>query len=286
MIIIKCVGGLGNQMFLYALYKNFIKKNIEVCFDINDYKNYNLHNGYELDSIFNLEIKYAENEDVKRLKVNKKQYIKKFIRRINPDLISHKILHPYLYNEEIFSLSNAYLEGYGQNIKYIKFVEKELREDFQYKVDSLDNINKKYIEKIKKDKNSVSIHIRRGDYIDNAEAYKIYGGICENEYFHEAVKKIREKIENPNFYVFSNDIEWVKRNLKLNNATYINHNNGADSYKDLILMSNCKHNIIANSTFSWWGAWLNSNVDKIVIMPNMWTNYQKNVLNYKGCILI
>ena len=286
MIIIKCVGGLGNQMFLYALYKNFIKKNIEVYFDINDYKNYNLHNGYELDSIFNLKIKYAENEDVERLKVNKKQYIKKFIRRINPDLISHKILHPYLYNEEIFSLNNAYLEGYGQNIKYIKFVEKELREDFQYEVDSLDNINKKYIEKIKKDKNSVSIHIRRGDYIDNDEAYKIYGGICEKEYFYEAVKKIKEKIENPNFYVFSNDIDWVKRNLKLNNATYINHNNGTDSYKDLILMSNCKHNIIANSTFSWWGAWLNSNIDKTVIMPNMWTNYQKNVLNYKGCILI
>lgn len=286
MIIVKCSGGLGNQMFLYALYKNFKKRGREVYFDIDDYKNYNLHNGYELEDIFNLAIDYSENNYTKHLKVKENEYIKKIIRKFKPELISHKILHPYIYNNDIFSMRNVYLEGYGQNINYINTIEDELRYDFKFNLDLIDELNLNIIEEIERNENSVSIHVRRGDYINNTKAYDIYGGICEKNYYSNALKIIQERVSNANFYIFSNDIDWVKQNLRLKNATYINHNNGKDSYKDLILMSKCKHNIIANSTFSWWGAWLNENSNKNVIMPKRWTNYQENTLEYEGCILI
>lgn len=286
MIIIQCIGGLGNQMFQYALYKNFKKLNIETSLDISDFNKYSLHNGYELEKIFNLNIDYCPEILLKKFKVKRNQYIKRLVRKINKDLISHKIVEPYIFNSNIFQMHNAYLEGYWQNMKYINSVSKELRNDFKFDIDNLDELNKKNLYKIKSDNKSVSIHIRRGDYINNSTNYEIYGGICEEEYYTNAINLLETELENPNFYVFSNDIEWVKNNLHIKNVTYFDYNKNENSYKDLILMSSCKHNIIANSTFSWWGAWLNEYEDKIVIMPKKWTRKHDNPLSYDGCRLI
>jgi len=115
---------------------------------------------------------------------------------------------------------------------------------------------------------SVAIHVRRGDYTSNA--YSASFGTLADSYYKTAIERINAGAQQPVFFVFSDDIEWCRNNLQLHNAIFIEHNKGVDSYKDLVLMSHCRHNIIANSTFSWWGAWLNQNPQKIIIAPRIW----------------
>jgi hypothetical protein len=114
----------------------------------------------------------------------------------------------------------------------------------------------------------VSLHIRRGDYVSNDRARK-HHGLCSLEYYQEAVERITGKVKNPLFFVFSDDIAWAKQNLKLDNATFVSNPEIRD-YEELLLMSQCRHNIIANSTFSWWAAYLNKNAKKMVIAPKQW----------------
>jgi hypothetical protein len=119
--------------------------------------------------------------------------------------------------------------------------------------------------------NSISVHVRRGDYLDPKNK-ALFGNISTPEYYKKAIRQILEHVENPVFYVFSDDIPWVKENLGLQNAIFIDWNLGVKSWEDMYLMSLCKHNIIANSTFSWWGAWLNQNPDKMVLCPPKYIN--------------
>ena len=128
--------------------------------------------------------------------------------------------------------------------------------------------NKEVLEKIKSTE-AVAVHFRRGDYTKKRVADKY--GSCSVEYYKNAVEYIAEKYPNPEIFFFSDDIEWVKENLKFPyNCSYVANNTGDKSFEDLRLMSCCKHNVIANSSFSWWGAWLNNNKDKIVVAPKKW----------------
>ena len=120
-------------------------------------------------------------------------------------------------------------------------------------------------------KNSISIHIRRGDYL-HPKFNHLYGNICTIEYYKEAITILQQKYANLHFYIFSDDISWVKENLPIVPSTYIDWNKKEDSWQDMYLMSQCKHNIIANSSFSWWGAWLNNNPNKTVICPSRFMN--------------
>ena len=122
---------------------------------------------------------------------------------------------------------------------------------------------------------SVSLHIRRGDYL-LPENRELFGGICTLDYYRRAIDYILDKVKNPFFFIFSNDIVWVKENMNISNSLFITWNSGKDSWQDMFLMSKCKHNIIANSTFSWWGAWLNKNPQKIVISPSRFFNVSNN----------
>lgn len=138
-----------------------------------------------------------------------------------------------------------------------------LLNDFCPKQQALSSGYFKFISDIK-DTESVSIHFRRGDYVTN-KSYLV----LDLKYYYNAVELIRSKLKNPNFYIFSDDIDWVKRNFKNKLKSKITFQDcNLSNIEDLMLMSNCKHNIIANSTFSWWGAWLNKNLDKIVIAPS------------------
>jgi Glycosyl transferase family 11 len=160
------------------------------------------------------------------------------------------------------------LDGYWQSEKYFIDCSKLIRKDFTFK-NELDSYNLKLKSKIDKT-NSVSIHIRRGDYVNNLNTNATHG-LCSIDYYIKAVNYITERIESPYFFVFSDDIEWAKKNIMLNfPCQFISHNIGSKSYLDMQLMSLCKHNVIANSSFSWWGAWLNSNDNKIVIAPRKW----------------
>jgi hypothetical protein len=148
-------------------------------------------------------------------------------------------------------------------------IQDKIRTDFQFNKIT-DEVNLNHIQKIQ-DCNSVSLHIRRGDYISiQKNASKFIA--LDIQYYENAIKKISSLISNPIFFVFSDDVDWVKQNLKSEFEThYISNNNTkTTSYIDMQLMSMCQHNIIANSTFSWWAAWLNSNTNKIVISPSKW----------------
>lgn len=124
-------------------------------------------------------------------------------------------------------------------------------------------------------KESVSLHIRRGDYLTAENS--IFQNICTPTYYKNAVSYMNSNVVNPYYFIFSNDIEWCKNNLNLDNITFVDWNIGVNSYKDMQLMSLCKHNIIANSSFSWWGAWLNNNPNKVVCVPKRWYNNKATV---------
>ena len=162
--------------------------------------------------------------------------------------------------------NDSYIQGNWTDERYFKQIENIIRAEFTPK-NKLDKKNQKILELIQ-EKLSVSIHVRRGDYITNKANAKTFGFVGLN-YYVNAIKKIKKSVSDSVFFVFSDDINWCQDNLSplSKNMHFIDHNKGKNSYKDLLLMGACKHNIIANSTFSWWGTWLNTNTNKIIIKP-------------------
>lgn len=275
MKIVKIWGGLGNQMFQYALYLKLCEIYSDVKLDITAFRTYALHNGFELERVFEIEKNYANKEEIN------------LVSRFIPNYQLSRIVRKILKNKktEIFEKSNYYvreilenrdkidfyLEGYWQNYNYFNDIRNLVLRIFTFK-NIIDDKNIEILKKIESE-NSVSLHIRGGDYLTNKKSNNAYGGICTKEYYQRAINYIRENIADANFYVFSNDFEWVKENLEMDGLfTLINWNFGEKSYIDMCLMSKCKYNIIANSSFSWWGAWLNQNTNKIVISPKYWKN--------------
>lgn len=273
-IIIKFNGGLGNQMFQYAFARAIEKKTgIKTAFDMSFFEK-KYARSYEL-NIFNLNLQSVEDFCLKlklkiiwklRKKLNRKRFL-----GLNFYSESH-----FEFNSDVFNIEpNTYIEGFFQTEKYFKDIEKELRTDFQFKNLS-DTENQKLIDKIST-ANSVSLHIRRGDYVQKKRYQKLYAS-CSLDYYKRGIEHIAKQFPNPVLFIFSDDIDWVRENLNLPyESFYVSHNTGEKSYEDMRLMSLCKHNIIANSSFSWWGAWLNENKEKIVIAPHRWFNDEKIV---------
>ena len=165
---------------------------------------------------------------------------------------------------------NVYLEGFWHSEKYFKDIENVIRQEFTIR-DEPDALNKEMANKIMACE-PVSIHIRRGDYVSDKKTNEFHG-TCSLEYYNDAIGIITKEIKAPHFFVFSDDPVWVQDNLKLKfSTTYLVYNGAEKAYEDLRLMSLCKHHIIANSSFSWWGAWLSGNPYKIVIAPKKWFN--------------
>jgi hypothetical protein len=278
MIIVRIMGGMGNQLFQYALGRNLsIRNNTELKLDISEYKLYKLHE-YKLHH-FNIKGNIATAEEVRRIKPSRLQvidYAMYKIRRKFYPLHMQKVIEQrdFSYDRDVFKIKdNCYLFGYWQSEKYFKDIPDIIRTDFTLK-NAPDEQNLKMLEKIK-NVNSVSLHIRRGDYISNPETFKVHN-ILEIQYYMKALKLIVEKVQNPEIFVFSDDILWARKNLESSLPLYFMDYNGIHrDYEDLRLMKNCKHHIIANSTFSWWGAWLCENPRKIVIAPQQWFNTDK-----------
>lgn len=274
MIITRIIGGLGNQMFQYAAGKSLATHlNTDFKIDISAYKNQNpkdTSRDYEI-GCFSISDDFADQKDLEIF-----SYLKKFPFKYSPKLqyiyekLSGRSIYreknPNIFQSNFFDLSgNIYLLGDWQSEKYFKNIENIIKNDFKFKNDLNKNFQR-YLREIKKT-NSISIHSRRTDYITNPHANRLHG-VCPISYYQKAIKLIKAKIKNPHFYIFSDDITWCKNNLKLRcPATYVEKNK---AWEDLQLMSNCKHNIIANSSFSWWGAWLNPAHHKIVYAPKKW----------------
>lgn len=263
--IVGIAGGLGNQMFQYSFYLSLKYWLAPNNFNKIYIAPYNHHNGYELDKIFNIK----RNRMTNFLFGFIKKYLKCFVLRIyeQPGIDLKRIrIHQ---NKPII-----YFSGYWQTERYFSNIEDVIRMKFSFNLEKISERNSSLLNEIT-NKNSISIHARRGDYVSNPTVKMILGDICGLDYYIKAIEYINSNVENPFFYFFSDEPEWVRENflhLSLTNSKIIDWNKKENSWQDMMLMSRCKHNIIANSSFSWWGAWLNKYPNKIIIAPAKWFN--------------
>ncbi|MDD5569678.1 MAG: alpha-1,2-fucosyltransferase [Bacteroidales bacterium] len=299
MIIAKITSGLGNQMFQYAAARRLANyHNAELKLDISHFSK-NKERTYDLKNLNIIEniatpndiYKVYKLEGINRLFLRKifgKGFSDKFNNLIErkfkkayytfnpetgniPELLRGRILTQNFchFDERILTApDNVYMLGYWQSEKYFKDIEDIIRKEFTFKNPPQEK-NEELSREIKGN-NSVSIHIRRGDYI-NKPVVSMDFNICDTDYYLRSVDYISKQITNPVFYVFSDDISWVKENFKIPYPMkFVDSNTPENSFEDMRLMSLCKHNILANSSFSWWSAWLNENRNKIIVTPREW----------------
>lgn len=274
MIIVRLSGGIGNQMFQFAAGLSAANwNNTELFLDIEYFRKNQIHNGFELNRAFKNQCKISSPSRTRSiLGIRANKWILKTILRFEGKLLRGQ----HLYSQPSFNYDNnfdkisedSYLIGYFQSEKYFYKIKDLIRKHFIFK-NKLSKSNTDLL-KLIKNSNSVSIHIRRGDYVTNKKAFDIHG-ICSSKYYKNAISYIKKNVRNPYFYIFSDDEELVRNNfIREKNLKIVDINKNNQSYIDMLLMSNCKHNIIANSSFSWWAAWLNNNPSKIVIAPKKW----------------
>jgi len=284
MNIVKIIGGLGNQMFQYAFFLTLDKKNNSTKLDISTFSKYALHQGLELQTVFGIELnkKLALEDEFKSLIDNKRFFkwrklLSKIVQSAPNKLLksTHFIQPNYsIYYPNVYFMDNVYLDGYWQSEKYFEKIKDKILEIYQWK--NISNKNLELSNKMEME-NSISIHIRRFDKLKNITQliYRlrllILWRVCSKKYYINSISILTKKIDNPKFYIFTDNLSWVKKNIDTQiNIEIIDWNRNNNSHWDMYLMSKCKHNIISMSSFSWWGAWLNQNPEKIVIAPKKW----------------
>lgn len=279
MRIVQIIGGLGNQMWQYAMLVSLRKHfpDEEVYYNASFFNGYPLHNGFELDRIFKITAKQASNKDIRKVYhfFHNHYFFLRLYRHCFPKLKTEiKEIESEPYQEVLLKQKgNFYYDGYWADHRYYDDCRAELMREFALK-EVLDEKNDKFLEEINS-KCTCSLHVRRGDYLNDPD----YCGICDVDYYKRAVDLILSKNEKlVTFLVFSNDLKWCKENLAKdfgdNEVVYVDWNKGKDSFKDMYLMSRCNANIIANSSFSWWAAYLNDTANKIVISPEKYKNVE------------
>lgn len=274
MLIVNIIGGLGNQMFQYAAGRALsLERGVPLRLDISDFANYHLHQGFQLQRIFNCAADIANDEEIRSILGWQSSLIaRRLLLQKGMAAFRRKemVAEPqFNYWPGIKNIPNpSYLIGYWQSEKYFLDMAAQIRKDFSFRL-PLESQNAEFAQQISQ-VNAVSLHVRRGDYASNP-ATTVTHGLCSLDYYRASIQHIAERIQRPYFFVFSDDIAWVKENLNIDFPHWhVNHNHGLESYNDMRLMSLCQHHIIANSSFSWWGAWLSSNLDKIVVAPKRW----------------
>lgn len=261
MRLIKMTGGLGNQLFIYACYMAMRKRFPDTRIDLSDMMHYHAHNGYELHRVFGVpEDEFCIPQTLK--KVLEFLFFKTILERKQDLRTLQAYTRPYIW-------PFVYFKGFYQSERYFAHIADEVRQTFTFRPELANERSRALREQILADEHAVSLHVRRGDY-QSPQFVKIYGVVCNEDYYRRAITEAKQRIPNARFYVFSDDLDWVKQHIAPENAIYVEGNRGADSWQDMMLMSCCRHNIVANSTFSWWGAWLNPHPHKIVIAPVRW----------------
>ncbi|MBI2843638.1 MAG: alpha-1,2-fucosyltransferase [Armatimonadetes bacterium] len=277
MIISHLKGGLGNQMFQYALGRKLaITNGTRLSLDISSYQ-VSAHR-YRLDH-YNIAADIVPISKPKKADQSvPKSFVGRALRRVERKIVSSlpngkKVVteRHYNFDPEILCLRDgARLDGYWQSERYFADIADVIRKELTIK-HSFDPANQKMAQAIRGCE-SVSLHIRRGDYVTDPNCNK-HHGTCPISYYQAAAREIASVVDNPCFFVFSDDLEWARHNLELTfPTTYVGINGSDKDYEDMRLMSLCRHHVIANSTFSWWGAWLCDNTDKVVIAPKKWFN--------------
>ena len=284
MKIIKVIGGLGNQMFQYSFYLFLKSKGEEVKLDISEFERYDHHNGFELNNIFNV-LKHVNLATSSEINTYKDRFpvlkIRKIVGKVfanNPNIFikrTHWIEPKYShFYKDIEKKNQIYLEGYWQNENYLIHQDQTISKIFQWKL--VDGKNLALGQKMAQEE-SVAIHVRRLDTPHNFKQFlftlrlRFVWRLASKKYYNSSIEYINSKVIQPQYYIFADNISWVKKHIPLTkNITIIDWNRGNNSNQDMYLMTKCKHNIISMSSFSWWGAWLNNNPNKIVIAPTKW----------------
>lgn len=277
MIVIEMTGGLGNQMFQFCLYERLRRIGKDVYLDASAYDDKAYARKLEIFRFSGIKSDYLRfyNDSLRNMKGTKEAafLLKRRILKSFGTIYHDKIA---VYQPEIFDKDWVRLIGYWQNECFFKDIRVDIIRMFSFAIDGKHNQVYALANDMARE-NSVSLHVRRGDYLDPRYQH-VYCNICSLHYYGESIRYICDRITNPVFYVFSDDMEWVKENIsvlfKCNGEScrvvYVDCNKGDDSYLDMYLMSQCKHHIIANSTFSWWGAWLGTYKGKVVVSPARW----------------
>ncbi len=263
---------LGRQ--LSEMHKTLLKLDLS-SFESDDSRKYNLNcfhtQAYPVtrEEIEDLQGIYGSFEKL-TLKITRKMGFRSSALRLarQGEVIHEKQFHfdPNVLNAP----KDSYLNGYWQSERYFPNVHEILRQEFQFKYSQ--DLKSRHLSALMSSTDSVAVHIRRGDYVENP-THLNHHGLCSLDYYERSTQSIINKVSDPHFFVFSDEPQWAKENLKLEfPVTIVDHNNDDYSYEDMRLMSQCKHQIIANSSFSWWAAWLNNHPQKIVIAPLKWFN--------------
>ena len=278
MNVIRMSGGIGNQMFQYALYLKLRSLGKEVKFD--DVTEYALDNARPVMLwVFGIDYPKVTREELVKMTDAAMDLGSRLRRKVFGRKSAAYYEKPMEFDGAVLELDNAYLCGCFQSEKYFKDIEGVVRNAFRFRQDAvpkeLEDMVREYGRQMK-DSVSVSVHVRRGDYLDAAQ---VYGGICTEAYYDGAVAYLMERYPEARFFVFSNDAEWARRWCVEKDGKWgegrfvaVEGTTEENGYVDLMLMGMCRHHIIANSSFSWWGAWLNPGADKCVVAPGKWLN--------------
>lgn len=264
MVIVRFQGGVGNQLFQYALYRKLLRIGKEVYADLNDYRYKNGARKFELDKL-GLSVQEASLETINKIFPRGNDIISKILRNTfyKKKCVKEKI--PQAFDPIFLESDDVFLSGYWQTEKYFEDICEEIYQDIHFQpVNEYEN--QKVLERINCS-NSISVHIRLGDYINNP----LYRGICTKDYYINAIEIMKDRVKDATFFIISDDISKACELLEDNKFEYIGINRNEAAYYDLYLISQCRHHIMANSSFSWWGTWLDRRREnRIVISPSIW----------------
>ncbi len=263
MVIVRFMGSLGNQLFQYALYRKLEYLGRDVGADIGEYKKGIEHRYFYLDKLGISVIEKSQAEINKICPDNRLLYI---INRMKGLAQRYSEKKSYVYDKRVLDVDNTYLDGYWQCPLYFDDIKREIIDSISFP--HLPN-EQEIIKNQMQHEESVFIHVRRGDYLLFDDKY---GGICTKEYYNNSIDYIIGKISNPIFYGFSDDIDGAKEFIDREDINWVSYNSEINAYNDLSLMINCKNGIMANSSFSWWAAYLMRDKTGVVIAPQKWIN--------------
>jgi hypothetical protein len=272
-IVVKIHGGLGNQLFQYALGRSLaLTYKQPVTYDISWYgqKTGEIQRPFDLKH-FQVTLPEANPEEIRALlrfqrKAGPIGWLKSFL---TADSSKYVFDESYSFNPKILSMkAPAYLHGFWQSPKYFAEISDVIRKEFT-PIRPPNEVNQQMLTRIQSGP-AISLHVRRGDYVSNKKTNSFHGTMTL-DYYRSAIAKLQSHEPGATIYVFSDDPDWVKQNLTFDLPTvFVDCNGAATAYEDLRLMSSCDHHVIANSTFSWWGAWLNQRPHKLVVAPARW----------------
>jgi hypothetical protein len=276
MVIVQLIGGLGNQMFQYAAGRALaLHHRTALKLDISAFASYPLRT-YRLHHL-RIHEDFATPQEVAAVQAGGWNRFTRLLWRIQRKVRVLRYYQETIFREQqlwvydsniLRTRKDVYLVGSWQSEKYFAAIADLIREEFQLREEP--SATSRELAEHMRTCQAVSLHVRRGDYVTNPRTYQIHG-VCSLEYYARSITYIAQHVERPTFFVFSDDPDWARAHIRPGHPTvYVTHNGAARDYEDLWLMSQCKHHILANSSFSWWGAWLCRNPDKIVLAPREW----------------